>query len=60
LKKRSKHNFAAIGIMLLGFILNGLAWSIALPAGLNTYCLILGLAIMFGRFIYLLYWASTN
>jgi hypothetical protein len=60
MKKKNKHILAAIGIILLGFTLNGLAWSIGLPLGLNTYCLILGLPLMFGGFIYFLYWANSN
>lgn len=40
--------------MIIGFVLNGLAWTIPMGPTLNTFALLLGLGSMFGGFIYLI------
>ena len=44
----------SILIMIIGFVLNGLAWTIPMGPTLNTLSLLLGLGSMFGGFIYLI------
>jgi hypothetical protein len=46
--------FLSILIMVIGFVLNGLAWTVAMGPTLNTLALLLGLGFMFGGFIYLI------
>jgi hypothetical protein len=46
--------FLSILIMIIGFVLNGLAWTIPMGPTLNTLALLLGLGSMFGGFIYLI------
>lgn len=38
--------------MILGFVLNGIAWTIAIGPTFNTLALLLGLGLMFGGFIW--------
>ena len=46
--------FLSILIMIIGFVLNGLAWTISMGPTFNTLALLLGLGSMFGGFIYLI------
>ena len=46
--------FLSILIMIIGFVLDGLAWTIPMGPTLNTLALLLGLGSMFGGFIYLI------
>jgi hypothetical protein len=46
--------FLSILIMVVGFILNGLAWTVSMGPTLNTLALLFGLGFMFGGFIYLI------
>ncbi len=39
--------------MLIGFVLNGTAWSIRVGNPINSICLILGFSFMIGGFIWL-------
>ncbi len=46
--------FLSILIMIIGFVLNGLAWTVPMGPTLNTLTLLFGLGFMFGGFIYLI------
>lgn len=47
--------FLSILIIIIGFVLNGLAWTLSMGSTLNTLALLLGLGFMFSGFIYLLF-----
>ena len=49
----NKQNKIIVSIlaMILGFVLNAIAWSIAIGPTFNTFALLIGLGLMFGGFI---------
>jgi hypothetical protein len=50
--KQLKKIYLSIIAMFVGFILNVMAWTVLPGPNLSTMCLLLGLGLMFGGFIF--------
>ncbi len=48
---QNKYLYISILLMMVGFLLNVVAWTILPGPNLNTISLLLGLGLMFGGFI---------